>query len=294
MQVPSVVEKLLRETISYSLRIYTCKSLGGGCINHALKISTSEGDYFVKYNHDGPSDLFIREAECLEELAKANSSLVIPQVHAKTALNGNGIPAILITEYLPQANIPSIDYDERLGRGLAEIHKYHSEQFGFHHDNYCGTTVQDNTWNVDWIDFFGRQRLWKLVKMIQKKRGLHSNEIKVYESLLERLPDIICHHPAPSLIHGDLWSGNYLVTTNGPAIIDPASYFADRECEFSIMNMFGGFSQRIFDAYDEIYPLPDEWKDRNDLYMIYHYLNHHYLFGGSYGSQALMLAKKYI
>jgi protein-ribulosamine 3-kinase len=294
MQVPSIIEKLLRETISSSLKIISGKSLGGGCINHAMKICTSEGDFFAKFNHEGPSDLFLREAECLEELAKAGSSLLIPKVLAKTSLNGNGIPAILITEYLAPSTLSSIDYDERLGRGLAELHKYRSDKFGFYHDNYCGSTIQDNEWNMDWIDFFGRQRLWRLVKMIQKKRGLVNQEINVYEGLIEKLPEIIFHDPAPALIHGDLWSGNYLATADGPAIIDPASYYADRECEFSIMNMFGGFSQRIFDAYHEVYPLDDDWKDRNDLYMIYHYLNHHYLFGGAYGSQALMLAKKYI
>lgn len=294
MQVPLAVEKLLKETINSSLKIHSSKSLGGGCINHAMKVSTSKGDFFVKYNYEGPSDLFIREAECLEELAKAASSVIIPRVLAKTIRIGDGNPAILITEYLSPAIKSIFDFDERLGRGLAEIHRYRAEKFGFYHDNYCGSTHQDNIWNDNWVDFFGRQRLWSLVKMIQESRGFSASKIAVFEKLIEKLPYLIDHNPVASLIHGDLWSGNCLASGEGPALIDPASYYADRECEFSIMNMFGGFSNRVFDAYHESYPLPSDWKDRNDLYMIYHLLNHHLLFGGSYGSQAVMLANKYL
>ncbi len=119
------------------------------------------------------------------------------------------------------------------------------------------------------------------------------NERKVYDQLLDKLPDRIGHLPKPSLNHGDLWSGNYLYSSNGPALIDPASYYADREFDLALMGMFGGFSPTVWDAYQETYPLPSAWKERHTLYQLYHYLNHYHLFGGHYGQQALQIAKKY-
>ncbi len=288
-----IIEKLLKEFVSPTIKILNSQSLGGGCINHAMKITTNEGTFFAKYNQDCLPDLFLREAECLEELEKASSSLIIPHVLVKTTQEGND-PAVLITEYLEPPGKSTDDYDERLGRGLAEIHRHIAQNFGFHHDNYCGSTVQDNEWNRDWIDFFGRQRVWRLVKLIQKKRGFSSQEMNIFSKLIEKLPNLLDHNPKPSLIHGDLWSGNYLSTAKGPAVIDPASYYADRECEFSIMYMFGGFSPRVMEAYQEVYPLTPEWDTRNELYMLYHYLNHHFLFGGSYGPQAIAIAKSFI
>ena len=99
----------------------------------------------------------------------------------------------------------------------------------------------------------------------------------MYNKLIERIPEFVPSEANPVLIHGDLWSGNYMITDKGPALIDPASYYADREMEMGIMTMFGGFSQRFYDAYNKINPLPPDWKERNQLYQLYHVLNH-YLF----------------
>lgn len=118
--------------------------------------------------------------------------------------------------------------------------------------------------------------------------------LRTYEQLIDRLPNLIGHQPKPALNHGDLWSGNYMYAADGPALIDPASYYADREFDLAMMRMFGGFSSIVWSAYHEVYPLPKEWEERSDLYMLYHVLNHYYLFGGHYGQQALGIAKKYI
>ena len=123
---------------------------------------------------------------------------------------------------------------------------------------------------------------------------MSSEEQKIYEKLLVRMPDLLPHQTVPSLIHGDLWSGNYMYTANGPALIDPACYYADREMELGMMKLFGGFSARVWDAYQEEFPLPEGWRQRNRLYQLYHVLNHYLLFGVSYGSQALEIAKEYV
>jgi fructosamine-3-kinase len=117
---------------------------------------------------------------------------------------------------------------------------------------------------------------------------------KVFEKLLDRIENLLPTESVPVLIHGDLWSGNYMISEKGPALMDPAAYYAEREMEFAIMTMFGGFSQRFYDAYNEVNPLPADWLQRNSLYQLYHVLNHYYLFGGSYGTQALRIAKSYI
>ena len=123
---------------------------------------------------------------------------------------------------------------------------------------------------------------------------MSSEELRIYEKLVDRMPELLAHQTVPSLIHGDLWSGNYMYTANGPALIDPACSYADREMELGMMKLFSGFSSTVWGAYQEEFPLPEEWQQRNRLYQLYHVLNHYLLFGVSYGQQALEIAKEYV
>jgi protein-ribulosamine 3-kinase len=282
----------LSEKLGSSVHLSGTKSLGGGCINHAVKISTSAGDFFLKWNASAASDVFQKEAAGLAEMRSIdNSLLVIPEVI--WSKDTDDLPGLLLMEYLAPA-LSSIGYSEQLGRGIARLHRKKAAQFGFHHDNYCGTTVQDNSWNGNWPDFFAKQRIWTLVLQISSSRGMATEELKVYEKLIRKIPDILAHQTFPSLIHGDLWSGNYLYSAHGPALIDPACYYADREMELGMMNLFGGFPSRVWDAYQEEFPLPLEWRERLDLYQLYHVLNHYLMFGVSYKYQALQIAGRYL
>jgi protein-ribulosamine 3-kinase len=290
--VEGIVETKLSEVYGRQVKIKSSSSLGGGCINHASKIETSEGIFFLKWNSDCPADIFVREAESLQELKKAaGGQLVVPEVIAAKEVDDT--PGFLVQEYLEPGH-PSGNSDEILGHGLALIHQYRNEKFGFYNNNYCGSTLQDNSWKDSWADFFRENRLRFLLNLIQKERPLPSDESKVYERLLDRIELLVPKNSAPALIHGDLWSGNYMQTKKGPALIDPASSYSDREMEMGIMTMFGGFSQRFYSAYNEVYPLPADWKDRNRLYQLYHVLNHYYLFGGGYSGQALQMARKMV
>lgn len=281
----------LSAKLGQNVEIKATRSIGGGCIHSASLMETTAGDFFLKWNSQGPSDIFIREAESITELRKASQGyLAIPEVFAVKAIDET--PGFLVLEFLPAGGTQNSD--EKLGKGLALIHQYTAEKFGFYHDNYCGETTQDNRWQDNWQDFFIQNRIKYLLGLIQKRRSLPVHEIKVYDRLLERIPQIIPEKSTPVLIHGDLWSGNYMNTTTGPALIDPACYYADREMEFGIVIMFGGFSGRFFDAYNEVNPLPSDWRERNLLYQLYHVLNHYFLFGGGYLSQAIGIAKRYL
>jgi len=279
------------EIYGTSVQLTDSRSVGGGCINHALKISTTVGDFFLKWNASAPADMFQKEAAGLTEMALSNSSLVIPRVI--WSKGNDDLPGLLLMEYLPAPNSTS-GFDERLGRGLAQMHRKTAPAFGFHHSNYCGTTVQDNSWTTNWVEFYAQHRIWNLVQQIKVTRGISSDDHEIYEKLVELMPKLLDHATIPSLIHGDLWSGNYMYTSRGPALIDPACYYADREMELGMMKLFGGFSSMVWGAYEEEFPLPEGWKQRIRLYQLYHILNHYLLFGGSYGREALDIAKEYL
>jgi fructosamine-3-kinase len=123
---------------------------------------------------------------------------------------------------------------------------------------------------------------------------MQADEMKIYEKLVSKMPQLMTHQTFPSLIHGDLWAGNFMFTAKGPALIDPACYYADREMELGMMQLFGGFSSKVWSAYQDEFPPPEGWQKRIRLYQLYHILNHYLLFGGSYGRQALEIAKEYV
>ncbi len=274
-----------------SVRLTDSRSVGGGCINHAVKIGTSAGDFFLKLNASAPADMFMKEAAGLNEMRLANSSLIIPKVIWSKDVDD--FPGLLLMEYLQPASSTS-GFDERLGRGIAQLHRKTASAYGFYHSNYCGTTVQDNTWTDNWPVFYAERRIWSLIQQIKTTRGMSSDDLKIYEKLIDRMPVLLAHQTIPSLIHGDLWSGNYMYTANGPALIDPACYFADREMELGMMKLFGGFSGSVWNAYQDEFRLPEGWQQRIRLYQLYPVLNHYLLFGVSYGQQALEIAMEYI
>jgi protein-ribulosamine 3-kinase len=219
-------------------------SVGGGCIHNATRLDTTTGIYFLKWNQSCVFDMFVREAECLRELKKANPEpLIIPDVILVKEVDDT--PGYLLLEFLESGNTQN--GDEELGLGLANLHRFRGEKFGFRSANYCGLTLQENTWQNNWPQFFAEQRIGALVIQIRKERGMPAEHTKIYEKLIGKIPSLLPDGSIPALIHGDLWSGNYMMTQRGPALIDPAAFYADREMEMGIMIMFGGFSARFLE-----------------------------------------------
>ena len=218
--IHQLVTSELSEVFEKAIKIQSEQILGGGCINHASKLETSAGNFFLKWNDNCAADIFIREAESLRELKKAaGEDLIIPEVFA--AKQVDEIPGFLVLEYL-ENNRSSFNVDEKLGRGLAKIHQFDHSEFGFYSNNYCGATLQNNSYNKNWVIFFRENRLQFLLNLIDKERPLPASEMVIYEKLLGRIENLIPKESVPVLIHGDLWSGNYMVSLKGPALIDPA------------------------------------------------------------------------
>jgi fructosamine-3-kinase len=191
--------------------------------------------------------------------------------------------AFLVLEFLAPGG-PARDFDGRLGRGLAALHRARADRFGFHADNYCGTTPQSNTWCDSWVIFYRDSRLGAQVCRAARAGLLTGGDTVRAERLLARLGDWIGEPPeGPALLHGDLWSGNLHTLADGdPALLDPAAYYGHREAELGMMTLFGGFSPQVYAAYAEAFPLEPGWRERNRLYQLYHLLNHLNLFGMSY------------
>lgn len=285
------LEAALRRALGEAgLRIEAAGALGGGCIHQTALLRTSAGEFFAKWNPRCPPELFLREAEGLEALRAADSEIVIPAVIAAAA-PADKDPAFLILEYLSPATGREPEEDERLGRGLATIHRRRAERFGFPSPSYCGATPQDNRECDSWVEFYRDRRLMPLLDALDGAGRLSAADRSLYERLIERLPGLLPAQSAPSLIHGDLWSGNVLAAARGPALVDPACAYADREMEFGITTLFGGLSARALGAYEEAWPLPAGWRERNPLYQLYHLLNHALLFGGHYAEEARRLAR---
>ena len=258
------------------------RPVGGGCINSAAVISGGGRRFFVKCNDADKEDMFAAEAEGLRELAKAGAVRVPEPV----CWGAHGGSAYLVMEHLALASAGS-GTQRRLGAALAAQHRVTSASFGWFRDNTIGATPQVNTPAEDWISFYREHRLLFQLSLAAA-RGAPRRLIEGGERLAEALAAFFTdYRPVPSLLHGDLWSGNYAALDGGePVIFDPAVYYGDREADIAMTELFGGFGRDFYAAYDDAWPRDPGYKVRKTLYNLYHILNHFNLFGGGYGGQA--------
>ena len=221
--------------------------------------------------------MFEVEGKGLQLLHQQND-IRIPRVigHGK-----NGPHQFLLLEFIEQKS-RSKNYWEQLGQRLASLHRCSSEFFGLDHDNYIGSLRQYNHHNSNWINFFIEQRLDAQVRLAIKNGAVDRGWEKKFEALYAKLPSLMAVEK-PSLIHGDLWSGNLITDEKGePCLIDPAVYYGNREADLAMTRLFGGFSGEFYSAYKKAFPLPPGAERRVDLYNLYPLLVHVNLFGGSY------------
>lgn len=249
--------------------------VSGGCISEAWQVRTTEETVFVKLSKGLLPGMLAAEAEGLHELAKSGA-IRVPEVIRLTE-------DFLVLEFIPTAiNLPT-DFWPRLGQQLANLHAYSRKIHGFHQDNFIGRSPQKNHCNGNWKEFFWQRRLLPQWEMAVQ-RGIPKTTKLLWHKL-----EILW--PAPlegsstqaSLLHGDLWSGNVLVSNSGePVVIDPAVYYGDPEADLSLTYIFGGFPTPFYHAYHEIRPKGEGFARRQKVYQLYHLLNHFNLFGNSY------------
>jgi fructosamine-3-kinase len=271
--------------------IQSARSLGGGCINNAMRLETKNAVYLLKWNQDPLPGMFTCEARGLELLA-ATQTVRVPAVFAsEEAVDGH--PAFILTEFLEGSGTNN---QAKLGEELAELHhQAESPAYGLDHDNYLGSTRQINTPAQDWTTFFAESRLRPQMQLAVQNGHLTGDRRKRLETLINRLQELLGgYHPRPSMIHGDLWGGNVIPGPDGPALIDPAVSYSDREAEIAYTELFGGFSARFYTAYQSIWPLDPGYPQRRGIYNLYHLVNHLNLFGESYGYQVDLVLKKYL
>ena len=252
----------------------------GGCISDAYSLETETGKtYFVKLR-GGASHMFFREEEGLKELSKAQAFRIPKVIHAEKDF--------ILMEYITPGQ-RGVETHRNFGRAIAKLHKYQGAKFGLKYDNYIGSTPQINAQSDNWIEFYLQNRLLFQLKLAEKNKLGGIELTKSFLLLEKNIAKILgpIEEP-PSLLHGDLWSGNYLVDENKNAcLIDPAIYYGNREAEFGMIMLFGGFNQDFFAGYQEVYPLQEDWQYRNKVYQLYHLMNHLNLFGSSYMQQVM-------
>jgi len=256
------------------------RSVGGGCINQGYRVSDGRHAFFVKLNRADQLEMFEAEALGLEHMIEAQAIRVPKPIGVGVAESS----AYIVLEWLELGRGNSQSWAE-MGRNLAQMHQYQkSTAFGWERSNTIGSTPQMNPWTSDWTEFFMRHRIGYQLELAAKNGGRFQNGAR----LLEKIPELLANHsPKPSIVHGDLWSGNAAVMQSGePVIFDPATYWGDREVDLAMTELFGGFPAEFYRGYDEIYAIDAGYKQRKTLYNLYHILNHFNLFGSSYESQA--------
>lgn len=265
--------------------------VGGGSINRAARVRVGRDQFFLKTNLHPLPRQFAVEAAGLRALRDAGTGLVVP---APLAWSDEDGARYLLTEYL-EAGRPTERFAEQLGEGLARLHACTSGRgFGFDEDGYCGRAPQPNGWLASWPEFYARRRLEPQLAF-SSARGMASQTATRLEKLIARLTEWIDDAHPPALVHGDLWSGNLHRSADGrPALIDPAVSYAHPEAELGMMALFGGFEPRVWQAYAAHARLAPGWRNRLDLYSLYHVLNHYVLFGGTYEAQADEILRRYV
>ena len=265
-------------------RFVPAQALGvaGGSIHASFVLSDAHRRFFVKTNAVAAAPDFTAEAHGLALIA-GTKTVRVPAVVCRGAAAG---AAFLVLEFLPLVR-GKVANHATLGRLLASLHRATSRQFGLDRNNFIGSTPQDNVWRPDWVGFFRERRLRRQLELAAKN-GFGETLEMPGNALLERLSGLFPGYiPRPSLLHGDLWTGNAGFLPDGtPAIYDPAAYYGDRETDLAMTELFGGFVPAFYAAYDEAWPRDPGYAARRTLYNLYHVLNHLNLFGAGYLAQA--------
>lgn len=272
------INQLLRNHLGNSLEIISVDEKGGGSINSAAVFRTSEGSFFAKWNTiQGRKGMFGAEKKGLQLLGAANE-IRIPKPIDFVETDTH---CYLVMEHMEATDF-DFDFWEVFGSRLAKLHKHTGEKFGLDHNNFIGSLPQVNTQKNTWAEFFIENRIQPQLKLAIDSGKADAQLVQKFENLYTKLDEIFPQEK-PSLLHGDLWGGNFMCTLDGdPAIYDPAVYYGHREMDLAMSRLFGGFDPEFYETYNEEFPLAPGFDKRLDLCNLYPLLVHVNLFPGSY------------
>lgn len=277
-----LISKQISLAIHEPFKIIKTETVSGGCINSAYLLKSKNQSFFIKFNQPDLLPMFEAEFAGLNEIAQTNS-IKVPSPITTGLVSDKAY--IVLERVRFTSNTPRSS--EKLGQQLAALHKTQQSYFGWQQNNTIGSTEQINRKSNDWIKFWRKNRLGFQLTLAEKN-GYSHKLIQSGYSLSENLDYFFQNHnPQPSLLHGDLWSGNANTDQHGdPVIYDPACYYGDRETDIAMTELFGGFNSAFYTEYHKSYPLNSGYPLRKTLYNLYHILNHLNLFGTGYQQQA--------
>ena len=277
------IEQLLGNKITYK------QPISGGDTAAVYQLQTAHDSFILKTtNGQNAQAMFEAEKNGLEQIAKSNT-IATPEVIGCDKVAGT---AFLLLEYIPTQNGNKLQF-EQFGRQLAQLHQSTNVQFGNSADNFIGPLEQSNTQHNQWVDFYAHERLWPQLQLAVHHQLLPLHMLPYQHTILEQLKNLF-PTTRPSLLHGDLWSGNYLIGTNGNAyLIDPSCYYGHHEVDIAMSRLFGGFDRAFYDAYFEIIPRESYYQERLELYQLYYLLVHLNLFGHSYYASVKSILDRY-
>jgi fructosamine-3-kinase len=262
----------------------------GGCINQAFRLTLKDKrNYFGKINSSTAfPDLFVKEKNGLELLNK-HQVIRTPAIIDVSVVEAD---QIIILEWIPTGT-PTKDFWKVFGERLANLHQISADDFGLNEDNYMGSVPQSNSFKKTWPDFFMYNRLQPLVKQCCEKNLLPVNDAQRFERLYPHLNSIFSDN-RPALVHGDLWSGNFMCDENSlPVLIDPAAYYGHTSVDLGMTTLFGKFNAEFYTAYNYELPFPPNYKEQWQISNLYPLLIHLLLFGRSYLSQIQQTLKQF-
>ena len=284
-----IPNSIAKEIHAYTGAIKTIKPIGGGCIANAIGIEADQGAFFLKWGRGEVSNTFEPESVGLNTLSRAGSALTIPRVIDQ----GGSSSRYLLLEWVESGYARDFTW-EFFGREMAQLHRYTGKAYGYSIDNFIGRLPQTNNWETSWPAFFRSQRLEPQVALARASEYWQREWDPMLELLYHRVDNLLPDSPERSIVHGDLWSGNYMITAQGfIALIDPATYYGHRETDLAMTELFGGFEPSFYDAYTEAWPLEAGYEDRKEIYNLYHLINHLNHFGLSYARGVERILKMY-
>jgi protein-ribulosamine 3-kinase len=282
------IESIITESLGANAILKDFHFLYCGNFNLAARVSTNLGRFFIKWNQGDHTGMFESEAKCVELLAATNT-IQLPKVYG---YGKRPEGAYLMIDFVDEAAAKE-NYWEDLGQKLAQMHAVSYTAFGLHFNNYLGAIPQNNEYLNNGINFYIQKRLAPQVALALKNNKLDSKTARALEALYPQLHQILPKE-APALLHGDLWSGNLMVDSQGSAIlVDPSAYYGLREAEIAFSTLFGGFDAVFYEAYHEANPLQNGFKKRIDIYNLYPLLVHLNLFGGGYQQSIQKILQRY-